>query len=74
MFELHIDSRIRIEQLPPLNMAQDGTLYDPRGCDEVSDILQQRREAVFAIATEFSPDCLVVEMFPFGRRAFRPVP
>lgn len=67
---LRIDPRIRIEQLAPLNMAIDGTLYDPRGCDEVSDILQQRRRAVFAIADEFSPDCLVIEMFPFGRKKF----
>jgi len=67
---LQIDSRIRIEQLAPLNMAQDGTLYDPRGLDEVSDILRQRRQTVFAIAEDFAPDCLVVEMFPFGRKKF----
>jgi len=64
---LKIDSRIRIEELAPLNMAQDGTLYDPRGLDEVSDILRQRRKMNY-----FAGNC-IAHLRLFGQ-TISPVP
>lgn len=67
---LSVDSRIRLECLPPLNMASDGSLYDPIGTRDVSDIFIERQALSIAVVADYKPDCLVVEMFPFGRKKF----
>lgn len=60
-------------QLPPLRAA-DRTfrgLVDADGQAASAEYLAQRRAALLATFERIQPDVLLVEMFPFGRRALR---
>ncbi|HEU0155613.1 MAG TPA: glycosyltransferase [Stellaceae bacterium] len=60
-------------QLPPIKARDAGfkDLVDEVG-DPVNDRLRQtRREALLAAFAATRPDAVVIEAFPFGRRAFR---
>ena len=65
-------SGIDIVQLPPIR-ARDATfaLVDEAG-EPVSDALRvERRERLLAVLATVRPDSVVIEGFPFARRAFR---
>jgi predicted glycosyltransferase len=65
-------SGIDIVQLPPIR-ARDATfaLVDEAG-EPVSDALRvERREQLLAVLATVRPDSVVIEGFPFARRAFR---
>jgi predicted glycosyltransferase len=70
--EMQRASGIDIVQLPPIR-ARDATfaLVDEAG-EPVSDALRvARREQLLAVLATVRPDAVVIEGFPFARRAFR---
>src|SRR5215472_6854100 len=71
--ELARTSAERLVQLPPIKAcdAEFKMLVDETG-QPVSDTLRMvRRSALLAAFAEAQPDAVLIEAFPFGRRAFR---
>jgi predicted glycosyltransferase len=63
----------RVVQLPPIRTS-DTSFKNLVGADgrPVDDILwSARRDALLAVFAEAKPEALVIEAYPFGRRAFR---
>jgi len=63
----------RIVQLPPIR-ALDATFRDfigPDGRPIDKKLQEARRDALLATFASTRPDAIVIEAFPFGRRAFR---
>jgi predicted glycosyltransferase len=60
-------------QLPPIRAidASFGNLADTDGRPPDDRLWSARREALLAAFSEAEPDALVIEAYPFGRRAFR---
>ncbi|MFD3190532.1 glycosyltransferase family protein [Sedimentitalea sp. HM32M-2] len=67
--ELQI-GQVRLWQLPPLR--SDGVnftrLLDETGAEAGAALLQQRQDDLIRAVTEFAPNVLITELFPFGRR------
>ena len=70
--EINFDEpSISLFQLPGLKMdAQFSTLTS---CDNMplETVKEQRRQRLLAFAENYQPDCLIVELYPFGRKNFR---
>ncbi|MFH1913326.1 MAG: glycosyltransferase [Pseudomonadota bacterium] len=63
---------MRLERLPGLMMSPDFETFIPTEPGADLDTVRARRTQRFrAIMAEYRPDILLVELFPFGRRAFR---
>ena len=63
---------IRLLQLPGLRMDERFSGLIP--CNPAHDleaIKLRRRQLLLNYISEESPDCLIIELFPFGRKAFR---
>ena len=62
-----------IVQLPPARAADHAfsAIVDHQGRPIDDDWKARRRDRLLALAAELRPDILLLEMFPFGRRAFR---
>jgi predicted glycosyltransferase len=60
---------IQFVHLPPLRMEEDGSLSGDR---DVTQIIEQRRQTMLAVAAEAPVAALVVELYPFGRKKFAP--
>ncbi len=70
----HLDSSgLNLVQLPPVR--SDGTsfttLLDDAGAPASVELMQARTHAIAEALQDFSPDALVTELFPFGRRVLR---
>lgn len=63
--------QVKIMPLTPLAMNVEGKLIDPAGKTSVEDIQRQRVIAINNYAKQASPDVVVVEMYPFGRKKYR---
>lgn len=63
----------RIVQLPPLKAASGGlgSLLTPDGTAPDAAYLAQRQELLLSTLRETRPDVVLIEAFPFGRRALR---
>jgi len=63
---------VRVEQLPPLTSADlsFSGLIDETGAPVTDALWAERRARLDALVAEVRPAWLVVEMYPFGRRAF----
>lgn len=70
--ELAAGRTVRVVQLPPIR-ARDAsfTLLDEAGRPVDARLWQARREALLAAYAAARPDVVVIEGFPFARRAFR---
>ncbi len=65
-------SQVQFFQLPGLKMDADFSRLLP--CDKTSEldnIKQKRQELLFDFFSSFQPDVFLVELYPFGRKAFR---
>ena len=62
---------VSIHQLPGLKMDAEFSMLTP--CDDLplEEVKEQRREQLLSFAREYQPDCLIVELYPFGRKNFR---
>lgn len=68
-----IPAGLEWHQLPPLK-SQDQSfkqLVDAQGLPVDDDYWAKRQTTLRSITTQFHPDIVVTEMFPFGRRKFR---
>ena len=63
----------RAVQLPPIRAGDSGfqTLVDAAGHPVGEELQSSRRASLLAVFAEENPDALLIEAFPFGRRAFR---
>lgn len=68
--KLKIDPRMEVDALPPLIIGPRKALIDPFHLTDVDRIFERRLDQSAQAVREFSPDALVVEMFPFGRKKF----
>jgi predicted glycosyltransferase len=66
------DPRVALVQLPPLR-ARDANfaLIDEAGAPIDDRLRERRRDALLAVFAASRPDAVVLEGFPFARRAFR---
>ncbi len=62
---------LSILQLPGLRM--DAQFNELSSCDDLplETVKAQRSRQLRAFATDFRPDCLIIELYPFGRKKFR---
>ena len=56
--------------LPPLGMTADSQLQSRSKAYTVEQAKQQRRELVLSALVRWSPEVLLIELFPFGRKKF----
>ncbi len=59
-------------KLPGLQM--DDAFTGLISCDpgrDITQVKQERQEKLLAFFLDFRPDCLIIELYPFGRKAFR---
>lgn len=63
---------LALVQLPPINVADErfATLIDPDGVPVDDAYWQSRLNALLATLERAPPAAVVIEMYPFGRRAF----
>ncbi len=65
-------SAVQFLQLPGLKMdANFSRLIPCRDGADLEEIKDQRREQLTSFFTSFQPDIFLVELYPFGRKAFR---
>jgi predicted glycosyltransferase len=58
--------------LPELMMNQEfSVLYSPEKGKSVAQVMQERQQQLFHLFATEAPDLFIVELYPFGRRAFR---
>lgn len=66
------ESDVRFFQLPGLKMDEDFSQLLP--CQEGADLEEvkhKRQQQLFAFISSFQPDIFLIELYPFGRKAFR---
>jgi predicted glycosyltransferase len=64
-------SGMRLVQLPPAKASPDWKLLDPDGAPVTAAWRADRRRRLLHALAAAQPHCVVVEMFPFGRRVMR---
>jgi len=67
-----VPEAVGLESLPGLQMDADFRNLAP--CDpgrKLDEVKAQRREQLFSFFTTFRPEVFLVELYPFGRKAFR---
>jgi len=70
--EADLPNHVRQVQLPPLKMGRDfGGLVVAGSGSDLEEVKRQRREKLIRLFAEEQPDCLILELYPFGRKAFR---
>ncbi len=63
---------LREAHLPELMMDQQFSgLYAAEGGEPVSQVKEERRQCLFNLLEAEAPDLFIVELYPFGRKAFR---
>ncbi|HEV2175583.1 MAG TPA: glycosyltransferase [Terriglobia bacterium] len=69
--EIAIPAGVQLLQLPPLESDLDFTSLDVCGATAaLDDVRARRRDMLLRACDAVSPDILVTELFPFGRRQF----
>ena len=67
-----LPSHVREMHLPELMMNQEfSILYSPEEGKSVAQVMQERQQLLFHLFTTEAPDLFIVELYPFGRKAFR---
>ena len=63
---------IRLERLPELSMDADFKNFLPSADGtSLDEVKAERKKILAALFKEFDPDVFMVELYPFGRKAFR---
>ena len=67
-----LPSHIREIHLPELMMDQEfSRLFSPKEGTSVAGVMQERQQLLFDLFAAEAPDLFIVELYPFGRKAFR---
>ncbi|MFH2218608.1 MAG: glycosyltransferase [Pseudomonadota bacterium] len=70
--ETPVPAHVRELRLPPLMMGRNfSNLYSGEQDSDVKDVKAKRRKLLFSLFENESPDLLIVELYPFGRKKFR---
>ncbi len=70
--EADLPENVRVFQLPELMMDADfGSLHPSRSSRPVEAVKEQRQVEFYNLVKEEKPDVLIMELYPFGRKAFR---
>ncbi len=68
----YTDPELSFLQLPGLGMdAGFNTLTPCEPGADLEETKQQRRQKLLKFIERYEPDCLIIELYPFGRKAFR---
>jgi len=71
-FETNIPKHVRVLQLPELQMDTGFKgLFSSHSQISLDQIKEQRQKNLFALFEKEKPDLFLVELYPFGRKAFR---
>ena len=65
------DPSLSTLQLPGLQMDAGFNRLTPCDNRPLEQVKAQRREQLLAFAADCRPDCLIIELYPFGRKNFR---
>ncbi|MDP1993272.1 MAG: glycosyltransferase [Syntrophales bacterium] len=69
---VQLPSHVREMHLPELMMNQEfSILYSPEEGKSVAQVTQERQQLLFSLFETEAPDLFIVELYPFGRKAFR---
>ncbi len=69
---VQLPSHVREIHLPELMMDQEfSILYSPEKGKPVHQVMQERQQLLFHLFETEAPDLFMVELYPFGRKAFR---
>lgn len=69
---VQLPSHIREMHLPELMMNEEfSVLYSPEEGKSVAQVMQERQQLLFHLFETEAPDLFIVELYPFGRKAFR---
>jgi predicted glycosyltransferase len=69
---VQLPSHVREIHLPELMMNQEfSVLYSPEEGKSVAQVRQERQQFLFSLFETEAPDLFIVELYPFGRKAFR---
>lgn len=67
-----LPSHVRQMHLPELMMNQEfSVLYTTEKGKSVPQVMQERQQRLFHLFETAAPDLFIVELYPFGRKAFR---
>ena len=67
-----LPSHVREIHLPELMMDQEfSRLFSPKEGTSVAGVMQERQQLLFNLFAAEAPDLFIVELYPFGRKAFR---
>ena len=70
--DLDLPDHVRQVQLPPLKMGRDfGGLAVAGPGTDLEEVKRRRSEKLIRLFTDEKPECLILELYPFGRKAFR---
>lgn len=61
---------IEIIHLPPLGMAEDNSLYSQDNRYSLYEAQTLRRQMILSVFTQYRPQAILIELFPFGRKKF----
>ena len=66
------DSSVSFMQLPPLRMNEQFKSLEPCNSElDLETVKRDRQKKLIDFINRYQPDCLILELFPFGRKAFR---
>ncbi|MBW1990036.1 MAG: glycosyl transferase [Deltaproteobacteria bacterium] len=65
-----LPGHVRLFSLPALSMDAEFSGLQTDGGLELEEVKAQRKERLARLVRDFSPDVFLVELFPFGRKAF----
>ena len=65
-----VPDKVQLFRLPVVSMNREGKLHTEEDNVALETVMSQRVEMVVEYGRKFSPDVLIVEMFPFGRKKF----
>jgi predicted glycosyltransferase len=69
--EAPLPPNVRETALPPLMMDADfSRLYDADGGTSLAAVKAQRQQQLFDLVAQTAPETVVIELYPFGRKAF----
>ncbi len=69
--EAPLPPNVRETALPPLMMDADfSRLHDAEGGTSLAAVKAQRQQQLFDLVAQTAPETVVIELYPFGRKAF----
>lgn len=69
--QIRLPEHAKLVQLPGLQMDADfSKLYPVDSSRSLENVKSERAKTLFRLTHDFRPDCILIELFPFGRNGF----